>query len=538
MSNLEPSISFNEAAAITEQDITFNDSAVENGTESEVTEAIESGETVHDPSLIKRIGAKVKGIFQAAVETTTQVAQKVGEAAQGVAEKARLVIGEVKEKCASAFREYSQNIVKGGVALALTAVTIWSAASLGVNASSEAPGPNSTDGRKRPNGPKTPYNYSFNIGETGEGDASMYAGELPNGVHYDYTEYFDRDNKISYNAFGYDQSESFGNKEATIDGISKVVWDMPTALATIVYNLFDNDEKKEYRIEGMNPNEIHQFMINSEDGGAIQEKLFNKTKEILGSSDTTYSFYYENDIEETNYIYFFDMNQNGKASPSELTVSYDVKKRNKAPQVDVSRKISYEGTTYSVKVLDLNYKCRYQPNYELGEVPEGVPYIPDLRAENPNPKKDTPDPTKPTEPNDSKNAEAIKKNMQTGSETSNVVEPAEAGKLTEQPDTSHDSYKEEQYYQEKTVSEARSQESESRNGGTVGEVINNADQTYSNHEAYTPAQQEERAAEAQGARDQEVADAKAVDSQPYEQMDDSAAQQYAAEWFNTLQNGN
>ena len=404
MSNLEPSISFNEAAAITEQDITFDDSAVENGTESEVTEAIGSGETVHDPSLIKRIGAKVKGIFQAAVETTTQVAQKVGESAQGVTEKARLVIGEVKEKCASAFREYSQNIVKGGVALALAAVTAWFTASLGVNASSEAPGPNSTDGRKRPNGPKTPYNYSFNIGETGEGDASMYAGELPNGVHYDYTEYFDRDNKISYNAFGYDQSESFGNKEATIDGISKVVYNMPTALAAIVYDLFNEDEKKEYGIEGKNPNEIHQLMINSEDGGAIQEKLFNKTKEILGSSDTTYSFYYENDIEETDYIYFFDMNQDGKASPSELTVSYDVKKRNKAPQVDVSRKISHGGTTYSAKMLDLNYMCDYQPNYELGEVPEGVPYIPDLRAENPNPKKDTPDPIKPTEPTDDKKA--------------------------------------------------------------------------------------------------------------------------------------
>ena len=42
------------------------------------------------------------------------------------------------------------------------------------------------------------------IGEWGE--TSQYAGEMPNGVRYDYTEYFDYDNKKSHNSFGYDYS--------------------------------------------------------------------------------------------------------------------------------------------------------------------------------------------------------------------------------------------------------------------------------------------------------------------------------------------
>jgi len=148
--------------------------------------------------------------------------------------------------------------------------------------------------------------------------------------------------------------------------------------------------------------------------------------------------------------------------------------------------------------------------------------------DNPTP---TPEPTPtPTPPDDSKNAAAIEKNMQTGNETSNRVAPRGPGEVTSRPDTSQDSYQAEQDYQRQTVEDARNQESGSANGGTVGDIIEGADQTYSEHQTYTSEQRatQQQEQQAQVAQDQasqnEITESNA-------NMSDAEA----AEWLNSLQ---
>lgn len=152
----------------------------------------------------------------------------------------------------------------------------------------------------------------------------------------------------------------------------------------------------------------------------------------------------------------------------------------------------------------------------------------------------TPDkPNKPDTPkeDDSKNAEAIKRNMQTGDETSNRVEPRDSGELTERPDTSQDSYQAEQDYQSQTVAEARGQNSESANGGTVGDIIDQADQTYADHQNYTPEQQAESQQQAQAQAAQNAANQAAAQAQAQAGQNAGMSDAEAAEWFAELFNG-
>lgn len=207
-------------------------------------------------------------------------------------------------------------------------------------------------------------------------EKTTVSGELQNGVTYDYSHYADRDKKESYNAYDYDQSERFGDREATIEGIMEVAKRTPEALASYAYDLLTDEEKAELGIDGMTMAEIDDRMSNSENGGELQQSLLKKVESILRSEKTSYRYYHENDIESTNYIYFVDDNHDGTMTPEELHLGYDTCKRNGAPQVDVSRKLyKTSKKTYTVKMLDLNYQCGFQPNYEEGEVPEGVPHI-------------------------------------------------------------------------------------------------------------------------------------------------------------------
>ena len=106
---------------------------------------------------------------------------------------------------------------------------------------------------------------------------------------------------------------------------------------------------------------------------------------------------------------------------------------------------------------------------------------------------------------DAKNPEAIKKNMQTGDETTNKVSPTGPGKQENRPDTSKDSYKEENKNKEETKEKAKEQPSDSNSGGTVGDKIQNADQGESSHETRTEEQITEVKKEEQDQKTQRIA---------------------------------
>ena len=203
---------------------------------------------------------------------------------------------------------------------------------------------------------------------------TQYAGETINGVKYDYTEYADRKNKVSYNAYGYDYSDQYDNREAATNGIMRMAGEEPEALASYAYNIFTDAEKEELDIKGLSMVDIDD-KFNSAGGGELQKKLLAKLDQVLRDDQTSFKFYHENGTEETNYVYFVDSNKDGNYTPDELHLGYDTKKRSNAPQVDISRIIkNSDGTTKTQKMLDLNMKCGYQPNYQ--KAPIGVPPIP------------------------------------------------------------------------------------------------------------------------------------------------------------------
>ena len=203
---------------------------------------------------------------------------------------------------------------------------------------------------------------------------TKYAGETPDGVRYDYEEYADRDNKVSFNAYGYDYSEQYNDREKATEGILGMAEKEPEALASYAYNIFTDEEKEELGIKGLTMVQIDE-KFDQAGGGDLQKKLLEKFAGILNDEEkTSFKFYKQNGTEETNYIYFTDDNNDGNFTPNELHLSYDTKKRNKAPQVDVYRTITNkDGKEKTVKMLDLNMECGYQPNYE--KAPAGVPKV-------------------------------------------------------------------------------------------------------------------------------------------------------------------
>ncbi len=166
---------------------------------------------------------------------------------------------------------------------------------------------------------------------------SPYAGEQWNGTFYDYSHYADQEHKSSKNAYDYDYSDDFNNRERTVSGIVEVATRTPEALASYAFNVFTDEEKAELGISGLSMTEIDDRMSNSADGGTLQRNLLERLDTVLNSDQTSYNFYYENDTEDTNYIYFVDDNNDGKMTPDELHLGYSTRKRNGAPQVDVYR---------------------------------------------------------------------------------------------------------------------------------------------------------------------------------------------------------
>ncbi len=198
-------------------------------------------------------------------------------------------------------------------------------------------------------------------------------GELSNGVHYDYREYADYDNKTSEYAFGYDKSEFFNDREATEDAWMEMANKSPEYISSYIDVLTD-EEKAELGIDNMSTSELDDYLSNAQniDGGAKQQKIFEKLNQIARDKENTrYEFYYENDTEYSYYHVFNDENKDGKYSPEEMRVYYSKVPRNGAPQVDVYRLINGQWT----KVIDLNIQCGFQPNQET--VPENMQLIPD-----------------------------------------------------------------------------------------------------------------------------------------------------------------
>ena len=248
-------------------------------------------------------------------------------------------------------------------------------------------------------------------------DADPFAGELANGTHYDYSHYgdrqmvFDEDGNVTFdtkkeawNAYDYDMSDAYGDRDATIAKIMDVANKAPEALASYAYSIFNDAEKAELGISGMSMTEIDDYISNHENGGEMQAKLLAKLEQVLNDNTTRFSFYLENDTEDTNYIYFVDDNENGKMDPTELHLGFDTRERNNAPQVDILRgeydHSDKEGDYYNwKKVLDLNYKCGMQPNYEKDKTPDDVPYVPSDPTPTPTPEPEpTPTPTPEPEP--------------------------------------------------------------------------------------------------------------------------------------------
>ncbi|MBR0479862.1 hypothetical protein IJJ49_01150 [Candidatus Saccharibacteria bacterium] len=231
-------------------------------------------------------------------------------------------------------------------------------------------------------------------------EANPLIGELENGTAYDYTHYADRHmefddqgnvtayvtNKEAWNAYDYDYSADFGDRTAAEKGIMEVATRSPEALASYAYSIFTDSEKEELGIAGMSMTEIDDYMSNDAGGGAMQKRLLEKLGAVLSDEKTNFHFYYEDDTEDTNYIYWVDEDGDGEMTPVELHLGYDTRDRNGAPQVDIYRSFlessDKNGDYYeSKKMIDLNMECGYQPNYEKGETPSDVPYVPANQTE-------------------------------------------------------------------------------------------------------------------------------------------------------------
>lgn len=185
---------------------------------------------------------------------------------------------------------------------------------------------------------------------------NQYAGELSNGVRYDYAEYADVNNKSSKNAFGYDKSYCFNNPEAAADAWMEMANKGPEYLAVYAYEVLTDEEKAELGIAGMSSAEIDDYLSSPDhaDGGEKQRKISEYLNKIAHDKDnTTYEFYYENREEKS---YFIKNDGDGVYTPGGNRVAYSKVKRHNAPQMRVKRAVG--------KVMDANLRCGIQPNIE------------------------------------------------------------------------------------------------------------------------------------------------------------------------------
>ena len=215
------------------------------------------------------------------------------------------------------------------------------------------------------------------IGEWGE--TSQYAGEMPNGVRYDYTEYFDYDNKKSHNSFGYDYSEQYGDEDATKNQINSEIMDDPEILASNVYLAFPESKKAEYGISGLGMGQIDES-LDGEYGGKKKKKLQEEMQSAIYNENTTWEYKIVNGEQKTIYTYCEDDNSD---NPKGKHLEWDIKDRHDAKQVtatyafvvtdaDGQEHLEYTTVTY-------NLDCGYQEVVDI--VPEDIRRTPESGIE-------------------------------------------------------------------------------------------------------------------------------------------------------------
>ncbi|MBR2658572.1 hypothetical protein IKD57_01585, partial [Candidatus Saccharibacteria bacterium] len=400
-------------------------------------------ETLEAKKAIEDMESKFAELEKAYIEMKDQnpeEAKAVREAMQKLYQEIAVVKGDIKEaeeadkpsaeEVESTINKWNNNKGKSKwlvpVIIAGVAITLAAVLALTFGGSTNTGGDTSKGSRAG-----YPSNYPYAVGttvggaggEVEEEEINPYAGELANGVTYDYEEYADRfeiadygddweeeaksrwgddyivvrdkdgnpwgaTGKEAWNAYGHDYSEDFEDREAATEHIMAQATKSPEILASYVYYLFTDAEKEEFGIKDITPKDaklgvtmtdIDDYIGSHEDGNGLREKLLEKLEQILNSDKTSFVFYNENDTEETNYLYFVDEDENGKMDPTEVHLGYDTRERNEAPQVDIYRSFydhsDKNGDYYKKKkMIDLNMECGYQPNDD--QTPPGVPKIP------------------------------------------------------------------------------------------------------------------------------------------------------------------
>lgn len=216
----------------------------------------------------------------------------------------------------------------------------------------------------------------YDLDQLGDG---MYDGFLtevggeqaPNGVLNNYAEDYGRyDEKESVNSFGRSLEFAYGSSQKTFAEVFRIARNQPEVLASYGAALPETLEAAGFdesitSIEDFNERQkAVDEAFNGENGARLQRRLLAAVTVVLGHG--SYTFYLENDTEQTSYIY----HENGEENTTEnLTPGMDVRQRVDSKQVDIL--VTFANGTQ--RVLDLNLPCGGQVNFTVeGEVRDVV----------------------------------------------------------------------------------------------------------------------------------------------------------------------
>ncbi len=289
--------------------------------------------------------------------------------------------------------KHNKKVKKAALALTLTAVTsmailafvgssyVKSAGNRNNKQNSLWPNPN-TEATTLPE--QKPYQ-----GETSnEREFEEFEGFLPNGVYYNYTDYYEvnaiKDSErleMKSGKYGKDVSFIYNMPESTpeqreektrtmIEYIVSAATKEPEALASYAPHAFSNEEKAALGIQGMSDMELDAYMSNPNNkyGGELQKSLIAKLKQKLEDPRSRFAYNLEYGREDTYYISHGDNNSDRLITPDETTLCKESdRQRHGDPQVTWY----YDNTP----LLNLNMKCGLQPCFETGHSNPDVPEI-------------------------------------------------------------------------------------------------------------------------------------------------------------------
>ena len=191
-------------------------------------------------------------------------------------------------------------------------------------------------------------------------------------------------------------SKYYGDEDKTIDALLAVANRTPEVLSAYANQILFDSEKAELGIQGMTMTELDDYLSNptNEDGGELQQKIYNKLDEIFHDKENTrLTFYREYGHEQSNYIYFYDKDNNRIMTPDEMHLAQSPRQRRGEYQADMLRNNGKEFVT----VADFNLPCGGQLNFVEKNAPEGVPImLVDMPDEVPTEKTDEQEDETPT----------------------------------------------------------------------------------------------------------------------------------------------